>query len=83
MPVMDGLELVREVKEKHASIPVILITREGSEEVAAEALRSGAASYGPKRNLKRDLGRVLEMVLSSEGSCQNASYKRRSHLHHP
>jgi len=65
MPVMDGLELVRRMKKEHPSIPVILVTRQGSEEIAVEALRIGAASYVPKRNLKRDLGHVLEMVLSA------------------
>ncbi len=65
MPVMDGLKLVRELKKRHSTIPVVLITRAGSEEIAAEALQTGASSYIPKRNLKRDLGRVLEMVLSA------------------
>lgn len=65
MPVMDGLELVRRMKKQHPSIPVILVTREGSEEIAVEALRIGASSYVPKRNLTRDLGRVLETVLSA------------------
>jgi len=65
MPVMDGLELVRRMKKEHSSIPVILVTRQGSEEIAVEALRIGASSYVPKRNLKRDLGRVLELVMSA------------------
>src|SRR5438309_1895923 len=45
MPEMDGLELVKEVREKHPLVPVILMTAFGSEEVAIEALRKGAASY--------------------------------------
>lgn len=65
MPVMDGLELVRQIKANYPSTPVILITRAGSEEIAVEALRVGASSYVPKRNLKRDLGRVLETVLTA------------------
>jgi len=65
MPVMDGLELVRRMKRQYPKIPVILVTRQGSEEIAVEALRIGASSYVPKRNLKRDLGRVLETVLSA------------------
>lgn len=65
MPVMDGLELVRRMKHEHPTIPVILVTGQGSEETAVEALRIGASSYVPKRNLKRDLGRVLDMVLSA------------------
>lgn len=70
MPVMDGLELVRQVKKNYPWIPVILITRAGSEEIAAEALQIGAASYLPKRHLKRDLGRVLETVLTAVGTLQ-------------
>ena len=65
MPVMDGLELVGHIKKQYPSTPVILITRAGSEEIAVEALRTGASSYVPKRNLKRDLGRVFETVLSA------------------
>jgi CheY-like chemotaxis protein len=68
MPVMDGLELVRRMKKAHSSIPVILVTRQGSEEVAVEALRIGASSYVPKRNLKRELGRTLDLVLSAAES---------------
>ena len=65
MPTMDGLSLVREIKRQFSSIPVILMTGQGSEEVAAEALRNGASSYVPKRNLNRDLGVALSTVLAA------------------
>lgn len=65
MPLMDGLTLVREIKRQHPHVPVILMTGQGSEEVAAEALKSGASSYVPKRNLNRDLGGVLSTVLAA------------------
>ena len=65
MPVMDGLELVRQVKQHYPATPVILVTRQGSEEIAVQALRTGASSYVPKRNLKRDLAQALDMVLSA------------------
>jgi CheY-like chemotaxis protein/anti-sigma regulatory factor (Ser/Thr protein kinase) len=64
MPEMDGLELVKEIRERNRLIPVILMTAFGSEEVAIEALRKGAASYVPKRNLAHDLAETLEQVLS-------------------
>lgn len=56
MPNLDGLQLVRMLREKSPQIPVILITAHGSEELALEALRAGAASYvnkdwGPSRLL--------------------------------
>jgi len=65
MPVMDGLELVRQIKKRYPATPVVLVTREGSEEIAAEALQLGASSYIPKRNMRRDLGRVLETVMTA------------------
>lgn len=40
MPEMDGLELVTAVREGYPSVPVILMTAQGSEQIAAEALRS-------------------------------------------
>jgi CheY-like chemotaxis protein/anti-sigma regulatory factor (Ser/Thr protein kinase)/anti-anti-sigma regulatory factor len=66
MPEMDGLELVEAVKTEFPALPIVLMTALGSEEIAAAALRKGAASYVPKRNLDNDIvetvGRVLEMA---------------------
>ena len=67
MPEMDGLELVRQMKSRFPAIPVVLVTAYGSEEVAAIALKVGAASYVPKRNLNRDLVPTLQVVLEAAG----------------
>jgi CheY-like chemotaxis protein len=64
MPKMDGLELVRAVRQQHSSVPVVLITSQGSEEIATEALKQGAASYVPKRSLGKDLVDVVGHLLS-------------------
>ena len=63
MPKMDGLELVRQVREKHPHIPVILTTGQGSEDIAAEALLAGAASYIPKKQLSVMLHSTVKEVL--------------------
>lgn len=55
MPKVDGLELVETVRAKYEHVPVILITSQGSEDIAAEALQKGAASYVPKRLMQRYL----------------------------
>jgi CheY-like chemotaxis protein/anti-sigma regulatory factor (Ser/Thr protein kinase) len=65
MPNMDGLELVEAIRQRYSQVPVILMTANGSEEIAMEALQSGAASYVPKRTLDRDLAATLERVLSA------------------
>jgi CheY-like chemotaxis protein/anti-sigma regulatory factor (Ser/Thr protein kinase) len=63
MPHLNGLELVEALKSKHPSLPVILMTGQGSEDIAIQALRLGAASYVPKKNLVRDLLETVEEVL--------------------
>jgi CheY-like chemotaxis protein/anti-sigma regulatory factor (Ser/Thr protein kinase) len=65
MPEMDGLELVKHIRKHHPLIPVILMTAYGSEEVAIEALRIGAASYVPKKNLAQDLTETVRDILNA------------------
>jgi CheY-like chemotaxis protein len=64
MPRMDGLAVVETVRREHPSVPVVLITAHGSEEIAARALRCGAASYVPKRDLVRDLADVVRQIIA-------------------
>jgi CheY-like chemotaxis protein len=64
MPRMNGLELVRMLRVRHPSLPVILMTAHGSEQLAAEALRAGASSYVPKENLARDLADTVRDILA-------------------
>jgi CheY-like chemotaxis protein/anti-sigma regulatory factor (Ser/Thr protein kinase) len=63
MPEMDGLELVEKIRVSFPSVPVILMTAHGSEEIAVQALRRGAAGYVPKRLLARDLVETVENTL--------------------
>jgi CheY-like chemotaxis protein len=64
MPEMDGLELVEAIRRDHPYLPVILMTAHGSEDIAVQALRRGAASYVPKRNLAAELVRTVQDVLA-------------------
>jgi CheY-like chemotaxis protein/anti-sigma regulatory factor (Ser/Thr protein kinase) len=63
MPGMDGLALVEEVKRKYPSVPVLVMTAFGSEDIAILALERGAAGYVPKRDLSRHLARIVAHVL--------------------
>lgn len=63
MPELDGLQLVTAIHADDPMLPVVLMTATGSEEIAVRALREGAASYVPKRNLGNDLVPTLERVL--------------------
>jgi CheY-like chemotaxis protein len=62
MPEMNGLEMVEAVHRSYAFVPIILMTAHGSEDIAVQALRQGAASYVPKKNLAHDLVETVERV---------------------
>jgi PAS domain S-box-containing protein len=68
MPGMDGIELLKEVRERHGNLPFILFTGKGREEVVMEAMNNGADFYvqkGPDikgmiAELKYTLNRAIE-----------------------
>jgi CheY-like chemotaxis protein len=77
MPESDGLELVEAVKRDFPRLPVILMTARGSEEIAAEALKKGAASYVPKSGLATHLRDTVMRVLSAAAA--DKSHSRLMH----
>jgi len=64
MPDMSGLDLVEAVKLQRPDLPIILMTSQGNEHIASDALRAGAASYIPKRMLAESLVSTVRSVLS-------------------
>ena len=64
MPEMDGMELLRAIRERDQSLPVVLLTAHGSERLAVRAIRAGAYEYVPKPfdvdELALALARALE-----------------------
>jgi CheY-like chemotaxis protein len=65
MPEMDGLELVEYMRRTHASVPVVLMTSRGSEETAVHALKAGALSYVPKKELRGNLCDAMGVVVAA------------------
>lgn len=65
MPNMNGFELVDAVRGTYPQLPVVLMTAYGSEKIALEALRLGAASYIRKHKLEKDLPVTLEQVVET------------------
>jgi DNA-binding NtrC family response regulator len=64
MPRMDGLEVLRRVKESHPDIDVIMVTGLSQIETAVQSMKLGAFDYLPKPfdpdELKTVVGRALE-----------------------
>ena len=63
MPELNGLELVAVMRKAYPIVPVVLMTARGSEDIAVQALRAGAASYVPKRLLSSQLAETVQQVL--------------------
>lgn len=82
MPEVNGLELVEAVQRDYPLVPVILMTAQGNERIAVDALERGAASYVPKRELGSDLVSVIErvLVLSEERQTKRTLMERMNTL---
>ena len=50
LPDIDGLRLLEQILTEKPDIPVIIVTGRGSERIAVDALKSGAADYVIKTN---------------------------------
>lgn len=74
MPEVGGLELTTQLTLQYPNIPIVLMTAHGSEDVAAEALACGAASYVPKAQLARQLLDTVRPILTSVES--QGDYRR-------
>lgn len=64
MPEMDGMELIQAIRRRFATIPVVVMTGYGSEDIALQALMLGAADYVPKSKLASELVESIEEVLA-------------------
>jgi len=63
MPNMDGIEFVKQVRANGNTVPIVMITTEGGEEVIGEAMKSGASDSIKKpftpEQLQEKLGKFL------------------------
>jgi len=54
LPKMGGMEILAEINRKNIEVPVIMITGQGDEIVAAQLIKEGALDYLPKRENYED-----------------------------
>ncbi|MHB8174727.1 MAG: sigma-54-dependent transcriptional regulator [Nitrospirota bacterium] len=65
MPLMDGFEVLREIKKMDENIGVIMITAYGEVESYLEAMNMGAFEYINKPVRVNELKRVISKVLEA------------------
>lgn len=65
MPGIDGLELMAQIKAKHACLPVILLTGHGSVADAERGIEQGAFDYLMK---PIDIDELIEKIRKAAGT---------------
>jgi DNA-binding NtrC family response regulator len=73
MPKMDGIEVLRRVKESRPDIDVIMITGLHDIETAVHAMKLGALDYLPKPFEPEDLEMIVARTLDRRASMQGNS----------
>ncbi|MDA3898426.1 MAG: sigma-54 dependent transcriptional regulator [Desulfobacteraceae bacterium] len=77
MPDMDGLALLKNVKEKNQDLPFIILTGHGSLDTAVIAMRRGAADYLSKPCMSDELQISIERALKfSQLNLENRELKK-------
>lgn len=64
MPVLDGVEATRQLRERSPDLPIVAISGHDYEERVLEIRNAGADDYVRKARLATELPRVLAAVLS-------------------
>jgi len=79
MPAPDGMEILRKIKASYPGTAVVMITGQGSEEKAVEAMKSGADDYFPK---PFDPERIDEMLMRLAKAVEMQRLKDENLLFH-
>jgi PAS domain S-box-containing protein len=65
LPDMDGIDVLKELAVKEATLPVVLVTAVGDEALVVQALRLGAWDYVPKQgHYLKNLPAILKSAVS-------------------
>ena len=80
LPDMDGMEIVRNTREKRSSMPVLIITGYGTDDSAAEATRLGVSAYINKPFTPEKLVAAVEKAIQNAGKQDSRTLEGISHL---
>ena len=66
MPGRSGLETLKEIKDNHPEVPVIIFSMYPEDQFAVRAIKSGASAYLTKDISSNDLAEAIKRILSGE-----------------
>jgi two-component system chemotaxis response regulator CheY len=68
MPNMDGITLIRKIREMNASVPLIMCTTEAHKSSVVEAVKAGVNNYIVKPFTVDSLGEKIEQTMAKVAS---------------
>jgi len=68
MPNMDGITLVKKVRETDKSLPMIMVTTEAEKSRVLEAVKAGVNNYVVKPFTAETLGEKINQTMSKVGA---------------
>jgi signal transduction histidine kinase len=81
LPDQDGLHLIRYLKALGLTVPLVVLTGQGDEQIAVDIMKAGAADYLSKSRISPEqLSKILSNVVRlhrAERSAQQANQKLR------
>lgn len=80
MDTMDGIELLRTIRSEHPTLPFVLFTAKGDEEIASETISAGATDYVINTGSPEQyavLANRIETIVGHQRSERIASQRRR------
>jgi DNA-binding NtrC family response regulator len=83
LPGMDGIELLKKVKQMQLDLIVIIITAYASVETAVEALRAGAYDYVMKPIIHEEMKKIVSNALLQKAlSTENQMLRKQIEQHY-
>jgi two-component system response regulator FixJ len=77
MPEMNGLELVRRLKDRGVDLPVIVITGHGDVPLAVEAMRAGVVDFIEKPFEQETILAAIRSALHGQAKDEEAAAEKR------
>lgn len=77
VPARTGLEFLSDVRDQYPRLPFILVTDDGSEELASEAIAAGVSDYVPKDGAE-SYGSLATRIVSGVREFEGRSAEKRA-----
>lgn len=81
LPGLNGIEVLKRLREDNTEVPVVMLTGQGSERLAVEAMKAGAQDYIPKSEMA--FPRISNIVIAAiEQKQQELELLQRANFDH-